>query len=56
MFKTVLKDEIRLVDLTTFEVEDLLGYVKKSKLFKDEDIDAAILKIHERERCYHYYD
>ena len=56
MFKTVLKDEIRLVDLTTFEVEDLLGCVKKSKLFKDEDIDAAILEIHERERCYHYYD
>ena len=43
MFKTVLKDEIRLVDLTTFEVEDLLGCVKKSKLFKDKDIDAAIL-------------
>merc|ERR1712126_20075 len=54
--KAILQQKIQSVDLKTFEVEELLGCIKKSKLFKDEDIDAAVLQIHERERCYHYHD
>ena len=58
-FKVAFKEEFELVDLTVFNIKDLLGCVKSSKIFSDEKIDAAVVKIHEKEkRCarYHGYD
>ena len=47
-FKATFKEEISMVDLKVFKIEELLGCVRKSKLFNDEDIDAAVLDVHRR--------
>jgi len=48
-FKATFKEEISMVDLKMFKIEELLGCVRKSKLFNDEDIDAAVLEVHRRD-------